>query len=111
MAVDVDLLRAFVAVAESGSFTAAADVLGRSQSAVSQRVLRLEEELNVRVFERTSRSLKLTDEGKRALTAARRLITQHEHFTREIRQPLLPSKLRLGVSDHLVQAQLPRILK
>ncbi len=40
---ELDLLRAFVAVAETGSFTAAADVVHRSQSAVSQKVLRLEE--------------------------------------------------------------------
>ena len=38
---DIDLLRSFVAVAEAGSFTAAADMVGRTQSAVSQKILRL----------------------------------------------------------------------
>jgi DNA-binding transcriptional LysR family regulator len=48
------LRSAFVAVAESGSFTAAADMVGRSQSAVSQKILRLEEILGRRIFDRTS---------------------------------------------------------
>ena len=68
---ELDLLRAFVAVAETGSFTAAADVVHRSQSAVSQKVLRLEEILGRRVFDRTSRTLGLTPDGERLLVAAR----------------------------------------
>jgi DNA-binding transcriptional LysR family regulator len=108
--VELDLLHAFVAVAESGSFTAAADVVGRSQSAVSQKVLRLEEALNVRVFERTSRSLKLTPEGERVLASGRRLLAHYEAFMHELREPPQPEHLRLGVSETLVQAQLPPIL-
>ncbi|CAB3810009.1 HTH-type transcriptional regulator HdfR [Paraburkholderia fynbosensis] len=107
---DLDLLRAFVAVAESGSFTAAANVVGRSQSAVSQKVLRLEDALHVRVFERTSRSLKLTRDGERVLAAGRRLLAQHDSFMRELREPPQLTRLRLGVSENLVQPQLPLIL-
>ncbi|SIT34921.1 LysR family transcriptional regulator [Paraburkholderia piptadeniae] len=110
MTLDLDLLRAFVAVAESGSFTAAAHVVGRSQSAVSQKVLRLEDALNVRVFERTSRSLKLTHEGERVLAAGRRLLAQYDAFIRELQEPPQPTRLRLGVSENLVQSQLPLIL-
>ncbi|GAB2924347.1 LysR substrate-binding domain-containing protein [Paraburkholderia jirisanensis] len=110
MTLDLDLLRAFVAVAESGSFTAAANVVGRSQSAVSQKVLRLEDALNVRVFERTSRSLKLTPDGERVLAAGRRLLSQYDAFVHELREPAQPTRLRLGVSENLVQSQLPLIL-
>jgi DNA-binding transcriptional LysR family regulator len=110
MTLDLDLLRAFVAVAESGSFTAAANVVGRSQSAVSQKVLRLEDALNVRVFERTSRSLKLTPDGERVLVAGRRLLAQYDDFMHELREPPRPTRLRLGVSENLVQSQLPLIL-
>lgn len=110
MTLDLDLLRAFVAVVESGSFTAAANVVGRSQSAVSQKVLRLEDALNLRVFERTSRSLKLTDDGERVLAAGRRLLAQYDAFMHELRAPAQPTRLRLGVSENLVQAQLPVIL-
>ncbi len=54
---EIDLLRTFVAVAETGNFTAAAEMVGRSQSAVSQKILRFEEILARRVFNRTSRSI------------------------------------------------------
>lgn len=107
---DLDLLQAFVAVAETGSFTAAADVVGRSQSAVSQKVLRLEDALGVRVFERTSRSLRLTQEGERVLAGGRRLLAQYDAFMRELREPPQVERLRLGVSENIVHAQLPLIL-
>src|ERR1700710_863113 len=110
MTLDLDLLNALVAVAETGSFTAAADVVGRSQSAVSQKVLRLEEALGLRLFERTSRSLSLTQDGTRVLVAGRRLLAQYETFMQELREPPKLATLRLGVSETLVQTQLPLFL-
>ena len=62
--IEIDSLRAFVAVAEAGGFTAAGARLGRTQSAVSVRIRRLEEVLGRRVFARTSRSLALTRDGE-----------------------------------------------
>ncbi|CAM2154063.1 LysR family transcriptional regulator [Pararobbsia alpina] len=108
--IEIDLLRAFVAVAEAGSFTAAADVVGRTQSAVSQKILRLEDILQMRVFERTSRSLTLTRDGERVLSAARRLLEHYEGFAREVLEPPPVSVLRLGVSENLIQIQLPNLL-
>jgi len=107
---DLDLLRAFVAVAETGSFTAAADVIGRSQSAVSQKILRLEDTLQLRVFERTSRSLTLTADGERLLSSGRRLLSQYEAFMHELRDPPQVTALRLGISENLVHTQLPQLL-
>ena len=52
---DIDLLRSFAAVADTGSFTAAAEFVARTQSAVSVQIKRLEEIVGRRVFERTSR--------------------------------------------------------
>ncbi len=80
------------------------------QSAVSQKVLRLEDALDVRVFERTSRSLRLTQEGERVLAAGRRLLAQYDTFMRELREPPQPARFRLGVSENLVHSQLPLIL-
>jgi DNA-binding transcriptional LysR family regulator len=105
-----DLLRAFVAVAETGSFTAAAEVVGRSQSAVSQKILRLEDILQMRVFDRTSRSLSLTCDGERVLVAGKRLLAHYESFMQELRDPPKVPLLRLGISENLVQTQLPRLL-
>ncbi len=107
---EIDLLRAFVAVAETGSFTAAADVVGRSQSAVSQKVLRLEEILDRRVFDRTSRSLSLTRDGERLLVSARRMLEFNDTVMRELREPPAVGTLRLGISEDFVPAQLPGLL-
>lgn len=107
---EIDLLRAFVAVVESGSFTAAAEVVGRSQSAVSQKVLRLEEILERRVFHRTSRSMSLTRDGERLLAAARRLLEFNDALLNELREPEAVGVLRLGVSEDFIPGQLPKIL-
>jgi len=107
---EIDLLRAFVAVVESGSFTAAAGSVGRSQSAVSQKVLRLEEIVGRRVFQRTSRSLSLTRDGERLLTAARRLLEVNDALLRELREPEARGTLRLGVADDFIPSQLPQLL-
>lgn len=107
---EIDLLRAFIAVAETGSFTAAAEVVARSQSAVSQKIIRLEEILGMRVFERTSRTLTLTPDGERLLLGARKLMVQVDSFMREIKAPAAVDRLRLGISENLVLTQLPKLL-
>jgi len=107
---EIDLLRAFIAVAETGSFTAAAEVIARSQSAVSQKILRLEDILGLRVFERTSRALNLTSDGERLLVGARKLMVHFDAFIREIKQPATLNLLRLGISENLVPTQLPKLL-
>ena len=107
---EIDLLRAFVAVAQTGSFTAAAQVVARSQSAVSQKIIRLEEILGMRVFERTSRSLTLTADGERLLVGARKMLQHFDTFMREIKAPVTLDTLRLGISENLVPTQLPRLL-
>ena len=106
---EIDLLRAFVAVAETGSFTAAAEVVGRSQSAVSQKILRLEDLLGCRVFERTSRSLTLTQEGEKLLVSARRMLELNDVAVRALLEPRVGS-LRLGVSEDFVPHLLPGML-
>lgn len=58
----------FVTVAEQKSFTAAANILGKTTSAVSQTIARLEQALDTQLFYRTTRSISLTEEGQRALT-------------------------------------------
>lgn len=107
---EIDLLRAFMAVAETGSFTAAAEVVGRSQSAVSQKVLRLEEILGHRVFDRTSRSLSLTQEGETLLVAARRMVEFNDNIIRRMREPARVGQLRLGISEDFIPAELPQLL-
>ena len=75
---DTDLLRAFVAVAETRSFTRAADTLYRTQSAVSQQIRRLEDTLGCRVFARDTRGVRLTGEGETLLAYARRMLSLND---------------------------------
>lgn len=67
-------LRAFVRVAEAGSFSAVAREMGATQPAVSRQVAALEEHLGARLFQRTTRSLGLTEDGRDLLGHARRVL-------------------------------------
>lgn len=107
---DIDLLRSFVAVADTGSFTAAGEVVARTQSAVSVQIKRLEEIVGKRVFERTSRSLTLTLAGTTLLDYARRILDLNDESVRRIMQPPCCGDLRLGVTEYFVPAELPQIL-
>src|ERR1700730_19327423 len=70
---DSDQLRTFIAIVETGSFTKAAEVVHKTQSAVSMQMKRLEERLGRPIFARDGRASKLTEDGDRLLDYARRL--------------------------------------
>ncbi|WP_419615278.1 LysR family transcriptional regulator, partial [Thiolapillus sp.] len=69
-------LRTFVAVADSGSFSAAAQQLYLTQPAVSKRLAALEAELNIRLFDRIGRNVRLTHAGEELLPKAREILLQ-----------------------------------
>ena len=71
---DLDLVRTFVTVAETGSFTRTGERLGRTQSAISLQVRRLEESLGSRLLVRDPRRVGLTEAGEAFLPKARRLL-------------------------------------
>ena len=107
---ELDLLRSFAAVADTGSFTAAAELVARTQSAVSMQIKRLEETLGRRVFERSSRALALTSEGEVLLGYARRMLDLNDESLRTIARPRITGRARLGVTEYFVPNELPRIL-
>jgi len=107
---ELDLLRSFAAVADTGSFTAAADLVARTQSAVSMQIKRLEEILGRRVFERSSRSIELTPDGTVLLDYARRMLELNDESLRLIAKPRVAGRVRLGVTEYFVPTELPRIL-
>lgn len=107
---EINLLRAFVAVADSGSFTAAARVVTRSQSAVSQKVLRIEEIIGRRVFDRNSRTLALTVDGERLLVSARDILAAHDRLLRAFDDTALAGRLRLGISEDFLPGRLAQLL-
>ena len=69
---DVDQLRTFIAIAETGSFTRAADIVHKTQSAVSMQMKRLEERLDRSIFARDGRASKLTGAAPLVLCSRRR---------------------------------------
>jgi DNA-binding transcriptional LysR family regulator len=91
-------LRSLEAVARHGSFTRAGEDLHLAQSAISQHVRRLEEELGVEVFRRSSRSVDLTAEGRLVLAYAKRVLQEVEglHVELEEMTGLLRGELRIG---------------
>ncbi|WP_431303714.1 LysR substrate-binding domain-containing protein [Sediminicoccus sp. BL-A-41-H5] len=103
---DLDLLRGFVTVAERGGFTAAGQVLGLTQSAISLKVKRLEELLGKPVFTRGAKQVSLTREGETLLTYARRMLALNEEAVRRFVAPPIAGRLRLGVADHFVPRHL-----
>jgi DNA-binding transcriptional LysR family regulator len=91
-------LRTIAAVARHGSFTKAAEELYLAQSAISQQIRRLEQELGVDVFRRTSRSVELTAEGRVILGYAQRVLAEVDGLHSELEEltRLLRGRLRIG---------------
>lgn len=98
---DLDLLRTFVAVAERGSFSAAASRISRSQAAISQQVQRLEAQLSETLFMRNSREVRLSPAGERLLGYAGRLLHLSEEAVLAVREGTTRSVVRLGVTDEI----------
>jgi len=104
---DTDLLRCFVAVADTKGFTAAGKVVGRTQSAVTIKIQRLEELVDRQLLKRTSRSLSLTEDGELLLGYARRILDLHDEGLLRVTAPRLDGTLHLGVVDHFATERLP----
>jgi DNA-binding transcriptional LysR family regulator len=108
---DITLLRAFLAVVESGGVTAAASLLGVSQAAASQQIKRLEEALESRLFERQGRGLTLAPAGERLVAQARRLVAQNDELLASMRTPPFEGEVRLGVPYDIIGSFVPAILR
>jgi DNA-binding transcriptional LysR family regulator len=109
---DTDLLRVFVLIAEGRSFTQAAARIGRTQSAVSMQVKRLEELLGQPVLSRSKGgSVELTPHGHFLLTRARQILALNDEVLTTFRAPQISGTVRLGSPDDYAFAYLPLILK
>lgn len=108
-AMDVDAVRAFVLAGELQSFTRAAEVLDTTQSAISLKLQRLEEQLGRRLLERSPRRVRLSAEGLAFLGVARELVSAHDRaagaFEVERR------RLAIGVNHLLLGSELPALLR
>ncbi len=112
MGLDPDLLRAFAYIAEEGSFTRAADRVGRTQSAVSMQIQRLESTLGQRVLLRgKGGAVSLTPHGQYLLERARELLALNDAIWNTFRAPQLHGTVRLGTPDDYALRYLPGVLK
>lgn len=107
---DIDLLRTFVTVVETRSFTRAADLLGRTQPAVSLQVRRLETQLGSPLIDRTGRSVAVTTEGAALLPQARRLLRLNDEIVATLGEGDLEGEVRFGAPEDIATQHLPRIL-
>jgi DNA-binding transcriptional LysR family regulator len=108
---DPVLLRSFLAVAETGGFTAAARRLGLQQSTVSQHVQRLERAADRQLFLRDTHSVELTGEGETMLGFARSILDAHERAAAYFAGPRVSGRLRFGVSEDFAVTELPQVLR
>lgn len=107
---DTDLLRAFVAVADSASFTRAGERLGRTQAAVSQQVRRLEDTVGKRVFERDTHGVRMTRDGEVLLAYARRMLTLNDEVMALMHRSPTVASVRIGTPDDYATMLLPEVL-
>jgi len=108
---DIDLLRALVAIADSGSFSAAATTLGRTQSAISLQIKRLEETVGQALLERSQgRVAGPTAEGRVLIDYGRRILRLNDEAYSCFAQPTLAGRLRLGLPEELMESVFPQVL-
>ncbi len=106
-------LRAFLMVAEQGSFSGAAEELHITQPAVSKRVATLETQLGTALFDRIGRQVSLTEAGRALLPHALAIwqsLGQAEQSIRDL-SGVVAGRLRLGTSHHIGLHRLPPVLR
>src|SRR5581483_12097643 len=110
---DTQALAAFAEVADSGSFSRAAEKLHLSQPAISKRIAALESQLGRPLFDRVGRAIHLTDAGRTLLPYARRTLQHLEDGKRALTQLAgeVGGRLSFGTSHHIGLHRLPPVLR
>ena len=109
-ALDPELLQAFVVVADHRSFTRAAMLLNRTQSAVSMQIKRLEDRLGSKLFHRTKASVELSPAGEGLIGYARRILTLNDEAAARLREHKVEGLVRIGVMDDYGTLIVPPLL-
>lgn len=105
---DPQLLRSFVAIIETGSFTRAGDRVHLTQSTISQQMRRLEEQLGCPLLDRTGRTVTTTVAGEKLLGLARRILALLEEARERVSEASQP--LRLGVPEDFAAGAMAPVL-
>ncbi len=108
---DMDLARTFVAICDTGNFSRAAEIVGRTPSAVSLQVKKLEDIVGRPLFARDSRSVALTGDGETLIDYARRLLALNDEALRHFHAPRLEGRVRIGAPGDAGMIALPEVLR
>lgn len=109
--IDIGLLRAFLAVVETGSITSAARLLNRTQAAVSQQIKRLEELLSTELFQREHKRVLLNAAGERLVAKARSIVSLNDETWGLMTTPQYNGRVRMGIPSDIVSTYAPPILR
>jgi len=107
---ELDLLRAFVTVVETGSFTRTAALLGRTQPAISLQIRRLEDQLRSPLLDRAGKGVVVTTEGAGLLPQARRILRLNDDIVSTLGEGDLEGEVRFGAPEDVATIHLPGIL-
>ena len=107
---DIDQLKTFLAIADVGSFTRAAEEVNKTQSAVSMQMKRLEETLGRPLFARDGRGSRFTTDGERLIEYARKIVAISDEAVSTFTKPDLTGTVRFGTPDDYADLFLPEIL-
>ena len=110
MTLPSDMLRSFIAIADSGSFSQAAKHVHRTQSAVSMQIKKLEDLIGKTLLSREGRTAQLTHEGELLLGYARRIVQLNDESLALLKRPELTGSVRIGLPDDYAARFLPEIL-
>jgi len=110
MELQIDLLKTFLAIIDTGGFTSASQRVHRTQSAISMQVKRLEDTIGQPLFERNGRSFRITAAGEALVPYARRLLKLHEEAVAAMIKPNVVGSVKIGIIDDYALRFLPNIL-
>lgn len=108
--IPTELLRTFIKAIDLGSFTRAGQQVGRTQSAISLQIRRLEEIVDVQLFQRDAHKLRLTSEGRSLAQYARRILALNDEVLASLHQPSVAGRIRLGAPHEYTASLLPDFL-
>ncbi|WP_434361188.1 LysR substrate-binding domain-containing protein [Parasalinivibrio latis] len=100
---DLDQLRTLVAIHDCGNFNAAAETVYRTQSAVSMQMKKLEEKLDVALFEKQGRSYTFTAQGMQLVSYARQMLALNDEVVAAFSSPEIGGEVKIGVCDDYVE--------
>ncbi|WP_315835194.1 LysR family transcriptional regulator [Bradyrhizobium prioriisuperbiae] len=109
--IDITIVRAFLAVVETGSVTRAAELMNLSQGAISQQIKRLEQLSGHALFARAGRRLILSPEGRNLTVSATQLVAANDQLWASLRQPVFQGEVRFGAPYDIIGSYTPPILR